>query len=258
MTNEELCSQAQRGEKRKQALTALYEQNMGLLIKISKKYSYSRGLEEEDLLQQAYIGLHKAAMTYNPAAGAAFSTHAVTVIRQELYRYRMACGQAVRVPPHEMALYYEHERLARYMEANYGRKPTEAEYAYYLRVSIEKVRKIEKWAYDSYTVSLDAPVEGVDEDTCPLSDLVEDERSSPDNLIEQLAEEQTRNEIQNELINLDQLQQHVIRQRMKGLTIPQIAEELGLTSSRTRGIESKALDRLSRSRKLQQLAEGID
>ena len=58
MTNEELVEQIQNGVNVKENMGLLYEQNIGFITKIV--HPFSAYAEEEDLMQEAYIGLHKA------------------------------------------------------------------------------------------------------------------------------------------------------------------------------------------------------
>lgn len=64
------------------------EENIGLVHFVIKKLGFSRrkfrNLEYEDLFQSGCIGLCKAAETYDPGYGTAFSTYAYVVIRNEI------------------------------------------------------------------------------------------------------------------------------------------------------------------------------
>ena len=72
MTNEELVTQIQTGETA--LLSTLYQQNAGFLQKIAAKMcNYG---ENEDLLQNGYLGLREAALRYNPHKKVKFLTYA--------------------------------------------------------------------------------------------------------------------------------------------------------------------------------------
>ena len=70
MTNEELCDAIQAGQNVKESLEALWEQNRGLIRKTGAPY---RGFyEPDDVMQEGFLALHKAAVTYDSSQGAAF------------------------------------------------------------------------------------------------------------------------------------------------------------------------------------------
>ena len=51
------------------------------------------GIEKDDLLQEARVGLYKALLSYNPSAGAAFKTYAQRCIKNEMQAaVRSACS----------------------------------------------------------------------------------------------------------------------------------------------------------------------
>ena len=107
MNNEELVERIQAGEY--ELLEKLYEQNKGILFQTARKF---RGMEPlEDLMQQAYIGLHEAVFRFDASVGTAFLTYATYWISQSLYRYVENCGRVIRVPIKVQALYYQYNRF---------------------------------------------------------------------------------------------------------------------------------------------------
>lgn len=81
MTNEELAAQAKAGDL--SALGALWEQNRGLLARMLRRLTANPGSRErmikagitfEDLMQESYFAVEKAAQTYDPERGAKFTT----------------------------------------------------------------------------------------------------------------------------------------------------------------------------------------
>lgn len=246
MTNEALAAQVQAGTNVREALAALHEQNRGMIWKVCRKYSY--GLEMEDLMQQAYIGLHKAAFGYVPDSGAGWLSYATTAIERELSRYRNTCGQAIRIPAAEQRLYYEHERLSRYMEASYGRKPTEGEYSRYLGVSVEKVRKMEKQAHDGYVVSLDAPAGTGEEEGASLGELQASAENGIEEALERYASEELATWLWSAVNELPDELQDVVKLRSEGIALAQIGAMLGVSMQRVREMYLRGL-RLLRGKK---------
>jgi RNA polymerase primary sigma factor len=74
--------------------------NLCLAISFTEKYSENALCERIDLIQQANIGLIRAAKSFNPESGYRFSTHAVSWILAEVSRYRDERSYAVHIPQH--------------------------------------------------------------------------------------------------------------------------------------------------------------
>lgn len=88
MSNEELLKQYREGDK--EALSELIEQNEGIVRKLAKKFKiFGTCIELDDLLQEGYIGLIKAADKYdfNNPNKASFITYATHWIYERLYSF---------------------------------------------------------------------------------------------------------------------------------------------------------------------------
>lgn len=88
MSNEELVKQYREGNKK--ALSELIEQNEGIVRKLAKKFKiFGTCVEIDDLLQEGYIGLIKAADKYdfNNCNKASFITYATHWIYKRLYSF---------------------------------------------------------------------------------------------------------------------------------------------------------------------------
>lgn len=96
MSNEELVKQIQDGINVHENLESLWENNSGYVATIARKYEVAEELE--DLINQGFIGLYKAAEMYKPEKGAKFLTYATYWITQSIQRYIQNCGKLSRVP----------------------------------------------------------------------------------------------------------------------------------------------------------------
>lgn len=88
MPNEELVKRYNSGEV--EALDELTKMNMGLIHKIAQTYFInSNAIEYDDIIQQGWIGLHRAVQTYraDKPNSAKFSTWAVYWIRASINRF---------------------------------------------------------------------------------------------------------------------------------------------------------------------------
>lgn len=72
------------GEEDRQRIEALVADNMGLAHHFADKYSNVRGVDFEDRLQEARLGLVAAANTFKPEFGVAFGAYASRVIKNTL------------------------------------------------------------------------------------------------------------------------------------------------------------------------------
>src|SRR5204863_6708142 len=100
LTREEEVELAQRTEKG--ALPAkgrLITSNLRLVIKFARRYQ-GHGLSMQDLVQEAMLGLIRAAEKFDYRRGYKFSTYAVLWIKQAIQRGLDNTGRPVRIPAH--------------------------------------------------------------------------------------------------------------------------------------------------------------
>lgn len=187
MTNEELVTQYQDAAKdqRKPLLEQLYQQNLGGIKAIAKRYAFLESVE--DLQQEAFFGLVEAADTYRPG-DAAFFTYARKVIARHLFRYlHDHTGLVNRSESQERLIlaYYEFDAAHR---QRYGRPPLDGEIAFYLDIPQSRARKIRE-AATFRIASLSEPI-GSDPDGLLLMDILPD----PEDKIAQVEEDLQREE----------------------------------------------------------------
>lgn len=80
----------------------LVENNVNLVFAAVRKYVAGWHPEDEDTISIGYVGLCKAAATFNPTRSVAFSTYAVRCIVNEIYkefRHQMCKYRGSGVPP---------------------------------------------------------------------------------------------------------------------------------------------------------------
>lgn len=87
MTNEELIQSYRCGNK--ESLQLLLEQNKALIYKVAKRFFTGRdnAIDQEDLIQEGYIGLIKAVEKYNEETEAVFITYAYYWIYKVMHRF---------------------------------------------------------------------------------------------------------------------------------------------------------------------------
>lgn len=87
MTNEELIQLYKQGNS--ESLQLLLEQNKALIYKVAKRFFTGRdnAIDQEDLIQEGYIGLIKAVEKYNEETEAVFITYAYYWIYKAMHRF---------------------------------------------------------------------------------------------------------------------------------------------------------------------------
>src|SRR5436189_990619 len=100
LTREEEVELAQRIEKGDLAAKErLINSNLRLVIKFARRYQ-GHGLSMQDLVQEAMLGLIRAAEKFDYRRGYKFSTYAVLWIKQAIQRGLDNTGRPVRIPAH--------------------------------------------------------------------------------------------------------------------------------------------------------------
>lgn len=142
----------------KSAEDVLVRANMGLVADVAKRF-VGRGQDFEDLTQMGCIGLIRAARSFDPTRGTAFSTYAVPFIAGEIRRFFRDDGLVKvsrDVKKHCAALMRERERFA----AENGREPRLKELCEACGIGEEEARTA--LGACETVVSLDEPVGDAD------------------------------------------------------------------------------------------------
>jgi RNA polymerase primary sigma factor len=225
--------------------------NLRLAMSIAYGYRY-RELPLEDLIQEANLGLMRAAEKFDFRRGFKFSTYATAWIRQGVLRALADTGRLIRVPVHMVEKINLVGRVRRELEHGRECPVGHDEIAERLSLSAEAVRRIVR--SDHEVLSLEDcgesgapgtpdPLDIVDPEADPYSTV---SRASLSSLIERMLEDCKEKE-------RDVL---VLRFGLSGLdsmTLEEIGQKLDVTRERIRQIEAKALTRFRQSSRRDQL-----
>jgi RNA polymerase primary sigma factor len=151
-----------RDEEAEASCDTLVERNMSLVLRMAESFK-GRGVAYEDLVQEGFIGLMRAADKYDPARGNRFSTMAVPWIRQALQRAVANHGRVVRLPVHLQQKWRKLQAVEVRLHEEMGREPATEELAEASGVSSAKIEEMRKVCRRIY--SLDMPVASEAEDT---------------------------------------------------------------------------------------------
>ena len=228
-----------------QARDFLIESNLRLVVYIAKKY-LGRGVDMQDLIQDGNLGLIKAADKFDYTRGFRFSTYATYWIKQAITRAIADKARTIRIPVYMVDAINKLNAIKRKLVQELRREPTLEELAKRLKINVEKVKEIQKYALD--TISLETVI-GDDEEST-LGDFISD--SELDNPLEYTIKEKFKEAMNSMLKTLSEKEERVIRLRFgfgecDKHTLEEIATIYGVTRERIRQIESIALNKLRKT-----------
>lgn len=238
----------QKGDK--EALRILIEANLRFVVSYVKRYR-GMGLSLQDLINEGNLGLIEAAKRFDPRRNVKFISYAVWWIRQAIIHSLTQYSRIYNIPQKVSDQITEMKKTVARIKKELGREPTREEIARRMGITREDVEDLE--IIEEKDVSLsdtyyDGEVEVGDRIKDTLSPSVE----------YQIIKNSIQQEIRQMLDELDEKGALVLKLRFgleddKRRTLQEIGDMLGLTRERIRQIEQKAMRKLARSHRLQQL-----
>ncbi|MGH2924479.1 MAG: sigma-70 family RNA polymerase sigma factor [Solirubrobacterales bacterium] len=240
----ELAKRIERGDL--EAKELMINSNLRLVIKFARRYQ-GHGLPLQDLVQEAMLGLIRAAEKFDWRRGYKFSTYAVLWIKQAIQRGLDNTGRPVRIPAHVAQRERSVNRVFSELSAALNREPSDEEVADKAKLPIDEVRAIRDLT--RVTTSLDAPV-GDGE-----TSLGELRAESSDSLEDEIMGRHQENAVGSALATLPDEERRVIELRFgtagePETSVREVARKLGLTQERARKLEARALGRLAHDESL--------
>jgi RNA polymerase primary sigma factor len=234
----------------KEALEELIQANLRFVVSYVKKYQ-GMGLSLLDLINEGNLGLIEAAKRFDPYRNVKFISYAVWWIRQAIIHALTQSSRIYHIPQKLSDQILQKKRKTAQLKAELGKDPTREEVARSMGISVEDVEDLE--LLEEREVSLS---DRFNEDDMEMEEKISDEINP--SVEYQIIKNSIEHELREMLGELDEKEALVLKLRF-GLdddqpqTLQEIGDRLHLTRERIRQIEQKAMRKLSRSHKLQQL-----
>lgn len=241
MTNEELVYEFQNGPDSRAAIEKLYLQNFGMIHSIARKY---RGYAEvDDLMQEAFFGLHTAATKYREEDGA-FITYAYYWILSSMELYTLKNG-LIKISTKKKQLIRRYQQLVSERAKSGENSLSDEEVAQSIGCSVETAKTIKKIALMVCVASIDTPL-SEDEDIT-LADTLQGCDGIEDDIVDRMQEEEMKRELWQQVDNLSEREAIIIHKMyQEDKTLRELAEQIGVSFTRVRTIERFALRKLKK------------
>ena len=248
---------AWRDQRDEQALHRLITAYMRLAISMASKFK-RYGAPMNDLIQEASVGLMKAADKFDPDRGVRFSTYAVWWIKASIQDYVMRNWSMVRTgsTSSQKSLFFNMRRVQARLEreaAAEGRELDRHEMreliAVEVGVPLHDVEMMEGRLSGS-DFSLNA-TQAVDDEGREWIDALEDDREQAAETVAHTHDNDTlRQWLLTALSGLNDREQFIVRERKlrdEPRTLESLGTELGLSKERVRQLEAAAFGKMRKS-----------
>lgn len=202
----------------------------------------------EDLVQQANLGLMRAAEKFDPENGARFSTYATWWVRASMQDYVLRNWSLVRTgttAAQKKLFFHLRRELLQRERAGKGAEGLVQDLAESFDVPEDQV-ELMLGRMAGPDLSLDAP-QGSDEDSRAWVDLLEGEGDSAEDVLDRLDLDQRRGALRAAIARLPARERDIVAARHlvdEPATLSDLGQKMGISKERVRQLEERALSRL--------------
>ncbi|MFJ9037245.1 SigB/SigF/SigG family RNA polymerase sigma factor [Streptomyces sp. NPDC102406] len=217
----------------------LIEMNLSLVQYAASRFKHRGQQEMEDIVQVGTIGLIKAIDRFELTREVEFTSFAVPYITGEIKRFFRDTSWAVHVPRRLQEARLELSRATEELRSRLGRSPSTAELAELMQLEPAEVAQAQMASNGYNAVSLDAAVNGQDEDSdTMLADFIGVDEHSFE-LVENF------HSLAPLIADLDERDRRLLHLRfVEERTQQQIADELGCSQMHVSRLISRVVGKL--------------
>jgi RNA polymerase primary sigma factor len=140
----------------REAINELVKGNLAFVVKIAGDYRWT-GVPIEDLVNAGNIGLIGAARRFDATRNVRFTTYAAFWVRKSILEAVAGESRVVRLPAYHTQMQREIFSAESTLRRRLGRKPTRAEVADHLSMSLRRLERLLR--FGGTEISLDDPLE---------------------------------------------------------------------------------------------------
>jgi RNA polymerase sigma-32 factor len=248
---------AWRDERDEQALHRLIQAYMRLAISMASKFR-RYGAPMNDLIQEAGLGLMKAADKFDPDRGVRFSTYAVWWIKASIQDYVMRNWSMVRTgsTSSQKSLFFNMRRVQARIEreaASSGEELDRHQLRHKIAIEIGvPLRDVEmmEGRLSGSDYSLNA-TQSVEDEGREWIDTIEDDGVQASEIVENSHDtEQLRDWLVQAMTSLNERERFIVRERKlreEARTLESLGNELGLSKERVRQLEAAAFTKMRKA-----------
>lgn len=227
------------------ALETLVKANLRFVVSVAKQYQ-NQGLPLSDLINEGNLGLIRASSKFDETRGFKFISYAVWWIRQAIMQAIVEQSRIIRLPVSKVGAYTKITKAFRSFEQEYQREPEVEELMEMLGMTKDEID--EYFRVNTYTLSTDSKVAGVDEGS--LKDVLYD-KDAP-SAIDTVMEDTVKTQLNEALAQLNERESEIIScyfglNGKKPMTLEEIGDIYNLTRERVRQIKEKCINQLRTS-----------
>ncbi|MDD8026963.1 MAG: RNA polymerase sigma factor RpoD/SigA [Acidobacteriota bacterium] len=233
-----------------EALRRLIESNLRFVVSYVKRYQ-GMGLGLLDLIHEGNLGLIEAARRFDPKRNVKFISYAVWWIRQAVIHALTQSQRIAHVPQKLSDQILQMKRKAIQLKSELDRDPTREEIAERMGLTVQDIEDLEMLVEKDVSLS-----DSFNDDDMKMEEKLSD--GVTPSVEHQVVKSSILSQLRDVMNELDEKEALVLKWRFgldddQPLTLQEIGDRLHLTRERIRQIEQKAIGRLRRSSRLEQL-----